>query len=132
MLSRPNIVMNQGRPAAGSERPPAIGGEKRSAARSTRLRRYVALSGSQSHSMRGASSIQRSRFRLHAGLGALPDPAPPSAPWPGPQRAVTTSMPVDHSPCGSMRILEREALLVDLRRAPSTMIAVARVNVPRS
>ena len=39
MLSRPNIVMNQGRPAAGRLRPPAIGGENRSAARSTRLRR---------------------------------------------------------------------------------------------
>ena len=37
MLSRPNIVMNHGSPAAGSARPPAIGGEKRSAARSTRL-----------------------------------------------------------------------------------------------
>ena len=39
MLSRPNMVMNHGRPAAGRLRPPAIGGEKRSAARSTRLRR---------------------------------------------------------------------------------------------
>ena len=63
MLSRPNMVMNHGRPAAGRLRPPAIGGEKRSAARSTRLRRYVALSGSQSHSSRGASSSHRSRFR---------------------------------------------------------------------
>ena len=39
MLSRPNIVMNHGRPAAGRLVPPATGGEKRSAARSTRLRR---------------------------------------------------------------------------------------------
>ena len=39
MLSRPNIVMNHGRPAAGRLRPPAVSGEKRSAARSTRLRR---------------------------------------------------------------------------------------------
>ena len=39
MLSRPNIVMNHGSPAAGRLLPPATGGEKRSAARSTRLRR---------------------------------------------------------------------------------------------
>ena len=39
MLTRPNMVMNQGRPAAGSVFPlPATGGEYRSAARSTRLR----------------------------------------------------------------------------------------------
>ena len=38
MLSRPNIVMNQGRPAAGRLWPARISGEKRSAARSTRLR----------------------------------------------------------------------------------------------
>ena len=44
-------------------RPSAISGEKRKAARSTRLRRYVAFSGSQSHSTRGASSSHRSRFR---------------------------------------------------------------------
>ena len=61
MLSRPNIVMNQGRPAAGRLAPPATGGEKRSAAISTRLRRYVAFSGSQSHSTRGASSSHRRR-----------------------------------------------------------------------
>ena len=67
MLSRPNIVMNHGSPAAGSARPPAIGGEKRSAARSTRLRRYVASSDPQSHSRRGASAIQRSRsLRIRA------------------------------------------------------------------
>ncbi len=39
MLSRPNMVMNQGSPAAGRLRPPATNGEKRSAARSTKLRR---------------------------------------------------------------------------------------------
>ena len=40
MLSRPNIVMNHGSPAAGKRFAlPATGGEKRSAARSTRLRR---------------------------------------------------------------------------------------------
>ena len=39
MLSRPNIVMNHGNPAAGRLLPPATGGEKRRAARSTRLRR---------------------------------------------------------------------------------------------
>ena len=39
MLSRPNMVMNQGRPAAGRLSRPALIGEKRSAARSTRLRR---------------------------------------------------------------------------------------------
>ncbi len=38
MLSRPNMVMNQGRPAAGRLWPARIGGEKRSAAKSTRLR----------------------------------------------------------------------------------------------
>ncbi len=39
MLSRPNMVMNQGRPAAGRAAPPSDSGEKRSAARSIRLRR---------------------------------------------------------------------------------------------
>ena len=39
MLSRPNMVMNHGRPAAGRLLRPALSGEKRSAARSTRLRR---------------------------------------------------------------------------------------------
>ena len=68
MLSRPNIVMNHGRPAAGRLRPPAIRGEKRSAARSIRLRRYVDLSGSQSHSRRGASAIHSSRERCMLGL----------------------------------------------------------------
>ncbi len=38
MLSRPNMVMNQGSPAAGSDLPCAAGGLNRSAARSTRLR----------------------------------------------------------------------------------------------
>ena len=38
MLSRPNMVMNHGSPAAGSERPGSVRVEKRSAARSTRLR----------------------------------------------------------------------------------------------
>ena len=38
MLSRPNIVMNHGNPAAGRLLPPATGGENRRAARSTRLR----------------------------------------------------------------------------------------------
>ena len=67
MLSRPNMVMNHGRPAAGRLAPPAIGGEKRSAARSTRLRRYVVFSGSQSDSRRGASSSQCSRLRAMFG-----------------------------------------------------------------
>ena len=74
MLSRPNMVMNHGRPAAGRLLRPAVMGEKRSAARSTRLRRYVFLSGSQSHSRRGASRIQRSspdaRFSLRAAAGS--------------------------------------------------------------
>ena len=38
MLSRPNIVMNHGKPAAGRLRLPAVIGENRNAARSTRLR----------------------------------------------------------------------------------------------
>ena len=38
MLSRPNIVMNHGSPAAGRLRLPAVIGENRNAARSTRLR----------------------------------------------------------------------------------------------
>jgi hypothetical protein len=39
MLSRPNMVMNQGRPAAGRLWRPALIGENRNAARSIRLRR---------------------------------------------------------------------------------------------
>jgi hypothetical protein len=39
MLSRPNMVINQGSPAAGRLWRPALIGENRSAARSTRLRR---------------------------------------------------------------------------------------------
>ena len=38
MLSRPNMVMNQGSPGCGQRRPALIG-ENRNAARSTRLRR---------------------------------------------------------------------------------------------
>jgi hypothetical protein len=38
MLSRPNMVMNHGRRAAGRLRRPAVSGENRSAARSIRLR----------------------------------------------------------------------------------------------
>ena len=38
MLSRPNMVMNQGSPAAGRQWPGSDTGENRSAARSTRLR----------------------------------------------------------------------------------------------
>ena len=38
MLSRPNIVMNQGSPAAGNACPESVSGAKRNAAMSTRLR----------------------------------------------------------------------------------------------
>ncbi len=74
MLSRPNIVMNHGNPAAGRLLPPATGGENLSAARSTRLRRYVDFSGSQSHSSLGASSIHRSRLRSMFGFALPPCP----------------------------------------------------------
>jgi hypothetical protein len=103
MLSRPNMVMNHGNPAAGRLRFPAIGGEKRSAARSTRLRRYVTFSESKSLSRRGASFSHRSRlrsmfgcarrsFRAYFGRTYVP-PAP---------AAVTTSISVVHEPWGSM------------------------------
>jgi len=71
MLSLPNMVMNHGSPAAGRLCPSATGGERRNAARSMRLRRYVARSGSRSHSRRGASSSHRSRFRYIASRAPL-------------------------------------------------------------
>src|SRR4029079_12375247 len=72
MLSRPNIVMNQGSPAAGRLLPPITGGANRSEAGSTRLRLYVVFNGSQSDSKRGASSSHLSRLRSMFGRALLP------------------------------------------------------------
>src|SRR5262249_53359088 len=74
MLSLPNIVMNHGRPAAGNARSGIVRGANRKAARSTRLRRYVRMSDSESHSNRGALSIHFSRPRAIR-LGFPFDPA---------------------------------------------------------
>ena len=117
MLSRPNIVMNHGSPAAGRLRPPAIGGEKRSAARSTRLRRYVVFSRSSSHSRRGASASQLSRLlpilgraRRCAALVLRPHVAPAGT---GRRHDVKVGGPrtVRFDLHG-----ERQSVLVDLRR----------------
>ena len=128
MLSRPNIVWNQGRPAAGRWWPGSMTGEKRSAARSTRLRWYVRLSGSQSQSRRGASSIHFSRLRSMFGrarlaprsyLGVLP--LAPAAPRPG-----VTWKSVVHSPWGSRCTL-------NVRPCSSTSHAVvAEIHVSRT
>src|SRR6476469_2267111 len=103
MLSRPNIVMNHGSPAAGRLLPPITGGAKRSAARSTRLRRYVVVNGSQSDSTRGASSSHLSRLRSMFGRALVPLRSyfgvvyvPPTP------AAVTTSRSVVQAPCGSL------------------------------
>ena len=133
MLSRPNMVMNHGRPAAGSDLPrPATGGEKRSAARSTRLRRYVDFSESRSHSSRGASSTQASRLRSMFGRARLWPRAyfgrtnAPLAPAAG-----TTSRSVVHSPPGSMRAAKVRPCSSIFAGALAE-IAVARWNVSRS
>ena len=131
MLSRPNIVMNQGRPAAGSERPPAIGGEKRSAARSTRLRRYVALSGSQSHSMLRRVVDPALEVAAHPGLDACRIRRL-QRPLPGPH---ARGHDVD---AGRPLAVRRELRTVKVRPSASNfagavaVIAVARVNGPRS
>ena len=72
MLSRPNIVMNHGSPAAGRLFPRATKGEKRRAARSMRLRRYVFLSDSWSHSSLGASASHFSRLCSMFGRASAP------------------------------------------------------------
>ena len=73
--------------------PPAMSGEKRRAARSTRLRPYVARSGSQSHSRRGAAAIHVATFCSI--LVRLPLPPWAGVVWrrssPRPRNAVTTS-----------------------------------------
>src|SRR3954451_4193664 len=99
MLSRPNIVMNQGSPAAGRLCPPITGGAKRSAARSTRLRLYVVWSGAQSDSRRGAASRHLLRLRSLFGRALF------SLPWyfgvvylPPAPIAVTTSRSVVQTP----------------------------------
>ena len=76
MLSRPNIVMNQGSPAAGRLRPPATGGENRSAARSTRLRRYVALQRLPVALERGRVGEPPVEVRLHVRSCAGRSPCP--------------------------------------------------------
>src|SRR6266540_1938206 len=104
MLSRPNIVMNHGRPAAGRLFPPAMTGANRSAARSTRLRRYVATSESQSQARRGASAIQRSSSSSTASRGRLAAAAlGRRGRLPGPNMAGTTCSSVVQEPCGSTR-----------------------------
>ena len=86
MLSRPNMVMNQGSPAAGSG-PPSEIGANRSAARSIRLRRYVPASGSWSLLSCGARPTSSSRSsRMAAGPRAAPNAviartSRPAAPW---------------------------------------------------
>ena len=131
MLSRPNIVMNHGSPAAGRLLPPAIGGEKRRAARSTRLRRYVAFSGAESHSRRGASSIHRSRLRSMFGLARFG--RRPYFGWlnvpPPPPRDVTTSRSVVQLPCGSIRTAKVKPVLVDAgrRRGGDDRLALERL-----
>src|SRR4029453_3047342 len=122
MLSRPNMVMNHGSPAAGRLRPRATGGEKRRAARSTRLRRYVRLSGSQSHSSRGGSATQRSRSRarfLRAAGGTI-DPT-----------EVMTFRSVDQLPCAPIS-REKVKLFLSTFAGSDDEIVVVRENVPRS
>ena len=133
MLSRPNIVMNHGRPAAGRLRPPATGGEKRSAARSTRLRRYVRLERlpvaleprrrpEPALEVRAPSSGARTRLR----------PCLAAAPYAGHLRRRTSSSVV-HSPCG--RDLQRRRSARSRRPPPAlaaSRSAVARANVSRS
>ena len=119
MLSRPNIVMNHGSPAAGRLRP------RRSAARSGARRGRRGCAGRspsasrQSHSRRGASVEPASR-------GSAPCSAEPGVRRVRTSAArtsrrhrprVTTSRSVVHAPCGSIVTRERQALLVDLRRS---------------
>ena len=109
MLSRPNMVMNQGRPGR-RQAAPAGDGRARTAAR--RDRRGCAgrsrFSESQSHSSVGRAASQRlealapcSRRLRPARLAAI------AAADPG-ERDDSSS--VDHSPCGSMRDRRRSGL----------------------
>ena len=106
MLSRPNMVMNQGRPAAGrcgraatAARTAAPPGRPGCVGRSR-------LSGAQSHSRRGASSSHLSRLRSMLGLALW---LPPSylgmaTLWPGASDArdhVQVGRPSDRAARGS-------------------------------
>ena len=119
MLSRPNIVMNHGSPAAGRARPGIVSGrepqrgEIDEAALVRRLQRVpVALEARRRREPllevrapccgRGLA-LQRACFDRIALVARTP------------ATAVTTSRSVVHSPCGSIVDGEREAVLVDLR-----------------
>ena len=116
MLSRPNMVMNQGSPAAGSACPLRDIGAKRSAARSTRLRRYVVCSGSQSVSSCGACAEPLVQVRLHRPPGAACRPARARSPT-GRRRArappPARGSSVVHCCVGFDADGEREPVLVD-------------------
>ena len=134
MLSRPNIVMNHGNPAAGRLLPPATGGEKRRAARSTRLRRYVAVSGAMSHSSLGASVDPPFEAPLHVRPGpfraarVLRPAERAAADLP---RDVTTSRSVVQLPCGSTRTAKVSPPSSMLAGAEAEM-TVSRLNVSRA
>ena len=125
--------MNHRRPAAGRLRPPAVSGEKRSAARSTRLRRYVLERGSQSHLSCGASASQRSRSFSMFGRGRLAarEYFGRSCLSAEPSKAVTTLRSVVHSACGSIRISNVKPRSSS-RAGAEAEISVARLNFSRS
>ena len=104
MLSRPNIVMNHGSPAAGSARFGFVRVVNLSAAKSTRLRLYVALRLSegtvsgrvpaiQVFSLPAMSAVSRSETCV----AELTPPGATDEPTNG-----TTSNDVFHSPCESI------------------------------
>ena len=132
MLSRPNIVMNHGRPAAGRLCPPAVSGENRSAARSTRLRRYVALERRPSRTRaRGACASQRSRSRLHVTrLRASARRAPVAAPASS-VRSTTSSIGRPARRAARSATLKVRPFSSNLAGAVAEIV-VSRVNVSRS
>ena len=118
MLSRPNIVMNQGRPAAGRLRP--AGDQRREPQRgevdeAAPVRRLAA-----GPSRTRAAARRRASARGSAACSAAACVAGRTcglrAARRQPGTAVTTSRSVVHSPCGSMCDREREPVLVDLGR----------------
>ena len=106
MLSRPVMVATQGRPAAGIASSGRVSGEYRSAARSTRLRRYVVVSGVPvaAQLRRSGQPVRQVVLLLRGGPPGAPDPASPGRPGrPGRSTIARTRRVVVHSPFRATR-----------------------------
>ncbi len=134
MLSRPNMVMNHGRPAAGRACPGRIG--------------RLETQGGQVDQAATVGGLQRVGVALEAGCSRQPGleiaghRAPALCDRPASSSAVRRSRPrpvtrsraarVVHRPCGFEADLESNAVLVDRRRRRWSRYDVSRSKVSRS